>query len=750
MMEKSKNKSLCIAILALLLGCVLAVAGLGATQASAWYDWDKHEDPIITPEQLADTSAWDANGWRTTSPGDGWKFGVNAHNGVNEDTHLTQVTLGENKAFLNRTELDITGGKAVKFTYKTAVNNLWFTLATQAMYESGHRLNPTGNQAQGLPLSAGIDQSGTVWRHDEKNGFSNYRVEITNLDATQTHEVYFYAGTGGADFSFVMVDGKAFKAPNTAASAFKVGDDYLAYLYAYQGGGCNGALEISKPTVTEKPVIPYIDMQTEIRLDMGETATIDYTPNEKLQEDYPNGPYKWSSSNTEVATVNEITGEITPVKAGTAVIKCYVMDGEREVVSAESTLTVCAYGASGWLTNESPRGSAWQKPSIVAGSYSYDETTKVTTFTTGDATATWNKTPLDLDKGPVHFTVNLGASENANTQTIFNFMNQTQRNGLVNIKDGNPGKLAFFYGLTEGKAESTQVAAGDWQKTFPVAAGEDTDVIVYVGSGEEGDTSFVYINGVKIDYTVTLADFEENGKHVAYLGLWPMNGHREFAVSEIKTSTAVILDSTETAMGVGTEKTLAAQVVTKADPVPVVTWSSSDTSVATVTNGTVKALKKGTVTISATVEGYTASCTVEVSEVTVESVALDKIAAEIKVGETLTLTATYAPANVTETVTYEWSNGGKNSVATYAVDPENAGKITVTAVGEGIVAITVDCNGETAQCIITVKAADQSAEPEEKGCGGSMNGGGSLMTAFAVLLGAAVVAGVRGKKKASK
>lgn len=726
MMVKSKNKSLLIAVLALITCCVFAIAGIGATNAAAWYEWDKHDPPIITPEQLADSS-WDGNGWRTTVEASAWKFGVADYKGINETTGFTEVTLQNQSAFLNRSELDITGGKAVKFTMKTTAADLWFTLATKEMYESGRRLSGRINDAMGMPLSFGVqtkDNKNSV-KHADKNGFSSEKTVMTDLDATQTHEVYIYAGTGGDDFSFVMIDGKAFKADTLKSSVFKVDEAYLAYLYLYGDGG--GSLEISAPEVAEKPELPYIDMQAEMRLDMGETATIDYTPNDKLEQDYPNGPYKWSSSNTAVATVDETTGVITPVSGGTATIKCCVTDGDSEVVSAECLLTVCGYDErSGWLTNESNRGAAWQKPSIVKDSYSYDEATKITKFTTGDATATWNKTALDLDNGAVHFKVKIGGAENAEAKTMFNFMNQTQRDGLANVKDGNPGKIAFYYGLTEVKTEVAQVSAADKEKTFPVAVDEEAEVIVYVGGGEENDKSFVYINGVKIDYNATLADFETNGKHVAYLGLWALNGHRDFAISEIKTGTAVILDTAETAMTVNSEKTLAAQVISKGETAPAVSWSSSDTSVVSVENGKIRALKPGTAIVTVTADGYSAACTVEVSHVTVESVTLDKLSAEIKVGETLTLTAAYSPENVTEEVTFEWSNGGKNSVATYEVASDNSGKITVTAVGEGIVTVTVDCNGKTAQCIITVKAADKPAEPEKSGCGGSLSGGGDF------------------------
>ena len=102
MMVKSKNKSLLIAVLALITCCVFAIAGIGATNAAAWYEWNKHptDGPIITPEQLADSS-WDGNGWRTTVEASAWKFGVADYKGINATTGFTEVTL-QNQAQLRR------------------------------------------------------------------------------------------------------------------------------------------------------------------------------------------------------------------------------------------------------------------------------------------------------------------------------------------------------------------------------------------------------------------------------------------------------------------------------------------------------------------------------------------------------------------------------------------------------------------------------------------------------------------------
>ena len=88
----------------------------------------------------------------------------------------------------------------------------------------------------------------------------------------------------------------------------------------------------------------------------------------------------------------------------------------------------------------------------------------------------------------------------------------------------------------------------------------------------------------------------------------------------------------------------------------------------------------------------------DVDEVLVKSVALDKTSAQIKVGKTLTLTATVTPNDATNKK-LAWGSSDE-SVATV----EN-GK--VTAVAEGVAAITAtakDGSGKSASCVVTVIA----------------------------------------------
>ena len=91
--------------------------------------------------------------------------------------------------------------------------------------------------------------------------------------------------------------------------------------------------------------------------------------------------------------------------------------------------------------------------------------------------------------------------------------------------------------------------------------------------------------------------------------------------------------------------------------------------------------------------------------VNVASVTLDKAEATIKVGETIKLTATIAPANASNKKV-NWSSSD-DSVATV----DATGKVTAIKAGEAIITASTQDGDKTATCKITVEAA---ATPEEK------------------------------------
>ena len=169
--------------------------------------------------------------------------------------------------------------------------------------------------------------------------------------------------------------------------------------------------------------------------------------------------------------------------------------------------------------------------------------------------------------------------------------------------------------------------------------------------------------------------------------------------SVIYKVTKVELDKTSLELTEGGTARLTATILPDNATNKNVTWSTSDASIATVTDGVVTAVAPGTATITVTTEdgGKTATCAVTVAAATVPvtGVTLNKTSTSLYVGDTETLTATVAPDNATDRAV-NWTSSNP-SVATV----ENG---VVTAVGAGTATITVTTqdNDYTASCTVTV------------------------------------------------
>ena len=161
---------------------------------------------------------------------------------------------------------------------------------------------------------------------------------------------------------------------------------------------------------------------------------------------------------------------------------------------------------------------------------------------------------------------------------------------------------------------------------------------------------------------------------------------------------SVVLDKSEATLSVGSETTLIATVLPSNATYKTVQWETSDSSVATVSDGTVVAVSEGVATITAkTMDGHEGRCVVTVVDDAIEvtGVSLDKTDAAVHVGEILELHANVAPAEATN-----------KSVRWYSSDPDIASVDggTVSGVSAGSVVITVITydGGYSASCNVDV------------------------------------------------
>ncbi len=165
--------------------------------------------------------------------------------------------------------------------------------------------------------------------------------------------------------------------------------------------------------------------------------------------------------------------------------------------------------------------------------------------------------------------------------------------------------------------------------------------------------------------------------------------------------TGVKLDNSSAKIYEGQTKQLKATVSPSNASNKKVTWTSSDTKIATVNSkGLVTAKKPGVAYITCKTDnaGFTAKCKITVVKlIKSKSVKLNKTKVSVDDGKYYQLTATVSPSDASvKTVTYKSSD---TSVATVS----SKGKIYAVKPGTATITCTTKDTGKTAKCVVTVK-----------------------------------------------
>ncbi len=254
-------------------------------------------------------------------------------------------------------------------------------------------------------------------------------------------------------------------------------------------------------------------------------------------------------------------------------------------------------------------------------------------------------------------------------------------NGSASINNAKSSNAnAYFYYSTTQADAATLKASG--QKIFAGAIpNTGGDFSVNLGSLLPA-TTYYYVASVYID------DQEKLG------------GVKSFTTSIISVESVSLNETEHTFYGIGHTLTLIATVKPDDATDKTVTWTSSNTSVATVSEGKVRSIAGGTATITAKAGDKSATCAVTVI-VPVSGITLSQTSLSLEVAKTITLTATVKPDNATDkTVTWTSSN---TSVATVSNG-------TVTAVAAGTATITAKAGDKSATCVVTVFTAAKAVD----------------------------------------
>lgn len=178
-------------------------------------------------------------------------------------------------------------------------------------------------------------------------------------------------------------------------------------------------------------------------------------------------------------------------------------------------------------------------------------------------------------------------------------------------------------------------------------------------------------------------------------------------VSDIPTSipcTSIALTHSTVELDVG-ETLHPLAIVTPTNTTDFITWSSNNTSVATVQeNGLITVVGEGTCTITATCGNQSAKCTITAPKsVICTGVTLNIKTLSLYPGQdAVDIVANVTPSNCTDEITWESSNSNVATVTN--ISEQKVGRISGIAVGT--CTITVRCGNYSDTCTVTVTEED--------------------------------------------
>ena len=412
-----------------------------------------------------------------------------------------------------------------------------------------------------------------------------------------------------------------------------------------------------------------------VQMTEGDTLTLKVTIE---PENAANKNVSWFSNNEDVATVSE--GKVTAVQAGNAVITVIAEDGG---MNDECAVSV------------TPKVYPVESVSLDRTEYEMtegDTATLVATIKPDNATnknVSWSSSDESIatisDEGMV-------TAIKAGTAVI-----------TVTTEDGNKtAECSITITSKVYPVESVSLDRTEYEMT-------EGDTVTLVATIKPDNATNKNVSWSSSDESI--ATVNDEGKvtaikaGTAVITVTTEDGNKTAECSITVTSKvypveSVSLDRTEYEMTEGDTATLVATIKPDNATNKNVSWSSSDESIATVSDeGMVTAIKAGTAVITVTTEdgGKTAGCSITVipKVYPVESVSLDKTGAELNVGDMIMLTATVLPENATNKNIF-WSSS-KPDVASV-----EDGRVTALLPGESIITVTTEDGNKTAQCIVSV------------------------------------------------
>lgn len=441
-------------------------------------------------------------------------------------------------------------------------------------------------------------------------------------------------------------------------------------------------------------------------METGETKTLEASV---LPENATNKRVVWSSEDSSIATVNAQSGLVTALTAGTVKITAAATDGSNVTDTCTITITGDPFTPDIVLVE-----SITIKPKDLELYLDDEPYTLKATISPENATnkdLVWSSkdesiASVDAESGEV-------TPHKAGTTTITaTAADESGVKGTCTVQVINDGDIL----IEEIKItpESKTLTVGDELTLKTTISPDDASNQDIKWSSDDEKVASVSEKGIVKALsagTAVITAAAEDGSDVEGTCTITVTA----ADTDIKAASITVTPD-KVSLNVGGTKQLTKTIAPEDTTNKNVTWSSSNESVATVTeDGLIKAIAKGTAVITATAEDgsdVTGTCTVTVTENTtpkiikVSSIAITPKSVSLKKGATSQLRVSIAPSNATNKAVL-WASS-KSSVATVS----QSGLVRAVSAGTATITVTArDGSKKSAICTITV-TDDSAKQPE--------------------------------------
>lgn len=255
--------------------------------------------------------------------------------------------------------------------------------------------------------------------------------------------------------------------------------------------------------------------------------------------------------------------------------------------------------------------------------------------------------------------------------------------------------------------------------TITVTKGSKIKISALDGSKTLSGKKLKYSSSKKSVATVSnkgIVTARKNGK--AKINITTKDGKKKATLTvkvvSIVAVESISLSSTVLTLDPGTSATVTATVTPDTATNPNVTWSSSNTAVATVTDGTISAIASGEAVITATADGKSATCNVTVKGpaiIPVESIVLTPSTISDLPNTTHAIEATVRPSNATNrNITWSSSDPTVASVSSDGyVNLLKPGTATITCAAQDGSGVTANCTVEVTSIHVSGISLDQTS-----------------------------------------